>query len=863
MSLASLSLVSYEVIMSQENTKYNPSEIEPKWRKKWEESGAHNAPDIPKKKSKFYCLDMFPYPSGKGLHVGHWRGYVLSDVLARYRKCCGDDVLHPMGWDAFGLPAENDAIKRKTHPKINTKKNIDNIRRQLKEIGAMYDWSREFSTTDPDYYRWTQWIFLKMYKRGLAYRGSVPINWCPSCRCGLANEEVVAGRCERCGTETERKERSQWLMRITDYAERLLNDIDKLEWPEKVKLMQRNWIGRSEGAEVLFKVRGSNGTDHDLTVFTTRPDTLWGATYVVLAPEHPLVLEIVSPKKKLEVERYIDQSRRETDIERSAAERDKTGVDTGAVAVNPANNEKIPVWISDYVLMGYGTGAIMAVPAHDERDFVFAKKFKLPIVEVIKGKTAERDEAGKLSKAYIGEGEMINSGEFNGTNSLDGVSRVTSWLSKKGLGKGRVNYKLRDWVFSRQRYWGEPIPVIHCKKCGEVPVPEKELPVLLPDVESYEVTGTGDSPLAAIGEWVNAKCPKCGESGKRETDTMPQWAGSCWYFLRYASPKYDKGPFDPKAIKKWLPVDMYVGGVEHAILHLLYSRFFVKVLYDEGLVPFDEPFTKLFNQGMLCKRSYRCDNCRKWIREEDVAKGNICPTCGGKLIIGLDKMSKSKSNDVSPDDLVKEYGTDSVRLCELFVGPPEVDAEWTANGIEGCSRFLKRYHDWVERVAPDTGSDSEKLKRARHTLIKIVTERIENLRFNTAISAFMEFINTVEKLDSKEISSETLKVVTISLAPFAPHLAEELWHGPLGERKTIFETGWPKWNEELTKQLEIEIPIQINGKLRSKVIVEPDIGDDSLREKALADPVIQKGIQGKSIKRVVVVPKRLVNIVVG
>ncbi|MFH1875013.1 MAG: leucine--tRNA ligase [Pseudomonadota bacterium] len=850
--------------MTQQNeVVYQPQKIEPYWRKKWEEAKAYEAPYLPEGKTKFYCLDMFPYPSGKGLHVGHWRGYVLSDVICRYRLGKGEVVLHPMGWDAFGLPAENDAIKKGMHPRVNTQKNIDNMRRQLKEIGAVYDWSRELATTDPDYYHWTQWIFLKMYKRGLAYRNNIPINWCPHCKCGLANEEVVAGRCERCGTETTKKDRQQWMMRITDYAERLLNDLDDLDWPEKVKLMQRNWIGRSEGAEVEFKVIGADNLEHPLTVFTTRPDTLWGATYVVMAPEHPLVLKTAAKEKRKDVEVYIEKTRKESDQERTVIDREKTGVATGAYAINPVNGQKIPVWISDYVLMGYGTGAIMAVPAHDERDFEFATKFNLPIIEVIHNEQAVRNDNGTLKQAYVGEGKMINSADFNGQPSIEGKRKVTKWLEEKSLAKFAVNYRLRDWVFSRQRYWGEPIPIIHCEKCGEVSVPEQDLPVLLPDVESYQVTGTGDSPLAAIKEWVNVPCPKCKGPAKRETDTMPQWAGSCWYFLRYASPKYDQGPFDPEAVKEWLPVDMYVGGVEHAILHLLYARFFVKVLFDEGLVKFNEPFKRLFNQGMICRRSFRCDCCRTWLAEETVIEKDKCPTCKKELLITLDKMSKSKSNDVPPDALVEKYGTDSVRLYELFVGPPEVDAEWTTNGIEGCSRFLKRYFAWVNHTVSLAGKDNDEVARLRHTLIKTITERIEGLRFNTAIAAFMEFMNAVDKVDPKEISLDTLKAVTICLAPFAPHLADELWHNALKQEGFVFEAGWPTWTEELTQKLEIEVPIQVNGKLRSKLVVQPETAKEELEKMALADETVQKYLAGKDIKKVIVVPKRLVNIVVA
>ncbi|HLP58906.1 MAG TPA: leucine--tRNA ligase, partial [Candidatus Deferrimicrobium sp.] len=622
--------------------KFNPAEYEKKWRDLWEEKGLHYC-DTTKTENKYYCLDMFPYPSGSGLHVGHPRGYVLSDVWSRYQKMKGFNVLHPMGWDAFGLPAENDAIKKKIHPRISVKQNVANFTRQLKELGCVFDWTREISTAEPEYYQWTQWIFLQMYKKGLAYRKMVPINWCESCKTGIANEEVVNGSCERCGGEVTKKDLMQWMLKITLYAERLLHDLDKLEWPEKVKILQRNWIGRSEGAEVIFKIiSGSDGKEHNVPVFTTRPDTLFGATYMVLAPEHPLVNEIAGKDQIKAVNEYIEESRKKSDLQRSALEREKTGVFTGAYAVNPVNAAKIPVWISDYVLMGYGTGAIMAVPAHDERDFEFATKFGLDIIEVISHPDARKDQDGKLAEAFSCEGTMINSGDYTGMNSGDGKKKITLDLEQKGLGQFQVNYKLRDWVFSRQRYWGEPIPIIFCDKCGEVPVPEEELPVRLPDVENYEPTGTGESPLAAIHDWVNVKCPTCGGPAKRETNTMPQWAGSCWYFLRYIDTHYDKGVWPAETGNKWMPVDQYVGGIEHAILHLLYARFYIKFLYDIGVVNFDEPFKKLFTIGMVTRMSEKT----------------------GKI----EKMSKSKGNVVNPDEIIEEYGADSLRLYELFMG---------------------------------------------------------------------------------------------------------------------------------------------------------------------------------------------------
>jgi leucyl-tRNA synthetase len=692
--------------------KYDFIKSEKKWQKIWDERAAHTTNDNDKK-PKYYCLDMFPYPSGSGLHVGHWRGYVLSDVWCRYKKLKGFNILHPMGWDAFGSPAENDAIKKKTHPRINTQKNIDNMKRQLKEIGAMYDWSREISTSAPDYYHWTQWIFLQMYKKGLAYKDIRPINWCPSCKTGISNEEVVNGCCERCGTETSKKNLKQWLLRITKYADRLLWDLDKLDWPEKVKLMQANWIGRSEGAEIVFKlISAQDITGYDVKVFTTRPDTLYGATYMVLAPEHELVLKICSKENIPQIKEYIKKSQKITEIERTSTEKEKTGIFTGAYAVNPVNGQKIPVWISDYVLISYGSGAIMAVPAHDERDFEFATKFKLPIIEVIHNKESNRNDNSALKEAYAGEGEMMNSGQFNGIHSSKGQEAVVEKLAEKNLAKKTVNYKLRDWIFSRQRYWGEPIPIVYCEKCGEVLLKEEDLPVILPEIENYQPTGTGESPLAEIEEWVNTECPKCGGKAKRETDTMPNWAGSCWYFLRYVSPNYNKGVFDKELVDKWLPVDMYVGGIEHAILHLLYSRFFTKFLYDIGAIDFDEPFKRLFNQGMICRKSEKT----------------------GKV----EKMSKSKGNVVNPDELVNKYGRDALRLYELFIGPPEQESEWSDQGIEGIHRFIKRVWDWVIK-SKDKLSDSSDLKIQiqENIFIKNVSERVKGFKFNTAISSMI------------------------------------------------------------------------------------------------------------------------------
>ncbi|MCK9554547.1 leucine--tRNA ligase [bacterium] len=817
--------------------KYEPKKIEKKWQDNWEKSGLYKTGEQ-SIKPKYYCLDMFPYPSGTGLHVGHWRGYVLSDVWSRYKTLKGFRLLHPMGWDSFGLPAENDAIKKGLHPKANTEKNINNIRRQLKEIGAMYDWSREINTSDPGYYKWTQWIFLQMFKRGLAYRKKMPINWCPECKTGLANEEVIGNKCERCGSEIEKKDMMQWMLKITEYAERLLRDLEKLDWPEKVKIMQANWIGRSEGAEILFAVKSPDGKDYHLKVFTTRPDTLFGATYVVLAPEHELIPKITDKKHKKDVTEYIEAAKKESDIERTSEKKDKTGVFTGAYAVNPVNNKEIPVWTGDYVLASYGTGAIMCVPAHDDRDFAFAKKFGLPVTEVITSEKSEKDSSGNLLKAYTEEGTMVNSGKFDRMDSAKGRNEIVKWLEEKSLAEKTVKYKLRDWIFSRQRYWGEPIPIVFCEKCGEVPVPEAQLPVLLPEVEKYQPSGTGDSPLANITEFVKTDCPKCGGKARRETNTMPQWAGSSWYFLRYPSPELKTAPFDKEKLSGWMPVDCYVGGIEHAILHLLYARFFTKVLFDCGYLSFDEPFTRLFNQGMVCKFSEKTNK--------------------------LEKMSKSKGNVVSPDDLVNRYGTDSVRLYELFIGPPEVDSEWNDNGIEGVYKFLRRLWEWTLN-AWDTSSDGpedESFTRQLHILIKNLTERLESFRFNTAISAFMEFINFALGKEAKDtpVKKDSIEKIIVLISPFAPHLAEELWK-ITSHNDSVFTSNWPSYDDKLTIFDEIEIPVQINGKVRCVLKVPESISEEEILEKALKNENIRKFTEGKALIKKIYVPKKVVNLV--
>ncbi len=799
---------------------YNHSEIEKKWRQNWEKNPI-NVNDG--KKPKYYCLDMFPYPSGSGLHVGHWRGYVISDVWSRYQLLHGKYVIHPMGWDAFGLPAENYAIKMGVHPAIQTKKNVDNIRRQIKDIGAIYDWDLEVNTTDPEFYKWTQWIFVKMFKEGLAYEKEFPINWCPSCKTGLANEEVVNGCCERCGTPVTKKNLRQWMLKITKYADRLLDGLNTLDWPEKVKKMQTDWIGKSHGAEVDFAI---DGREDKIRIYTTRPDTLYGATFMVLAPEHELAASLATDEQKEAVEDYIFKSSMRSSVDRMQ-DKEKTGVFTGSYCINPVNGAKIPIWLSDYVLADYGTGAIMCVPAHDERDFAFAKKFDLPIIQVI----AENGKAdGELEEAYTAPGIMINSGDWNGMDSETAKKEIPEMLEKKGICKVTTNYKLRDWVFSRQRYWGEPIPIIHCPDCGCVPVPEDQLPVLLPDVEKYEPTGTGESPLAAIDSWVNTTCPCCGKPAKRETNTMPQWAGSSWYFLRYVDNHNSNELVSKEKAAKYLPVDMYIGGVEHAVLHLLYSRFWTKFLHDIGVIDFDEPFVKLFNQGMI------------------TGKNGI-------------KMSKSKGNVVNPDDLVRDYGCDSLRIYELFVGPPDLDAEWDDRGIDGVYRFLNKFWKLAcDSIEANVSATPEMIK-LRHKLIHDITTRLEQFSLNTAISKFMEYNNALIKEAQAQggVDKETIETYTILLAPFAPHIAEELWE-KLGHEGTVFEAEWPESDEELRKDNVREIPVQINGKTRAVVSIAVDASkEEALKEakEAAADK-----IGDAVIIKEIYVPGKIINLVV-
>lgn len=803
---------------------YNHKLIEAKWRKKWEENPINTEDG---KKPKYYCLDMFPYPSGNGLHVGHWRGYVISDVWSRYKLMQGYYLIHPMGWDAFGLPAENYAIKHGVHPAISTAENVANIKRQINEIAAIYDWDREVNTTDPDYYKWTQWIFVKMFKEGLAYEKEMPINWCPSCKTGLANEEVVNGKCERCGAEVTKKNLRQWMLKITAYAERLLADLDKLDWPEKVKKMQSDWIGKSYGAEVNFKV---DGMDEEITVYTTRPDTLWGATFMVLAPEHALAAKLATDETRESVEKYIYDASMKSNVDRMQ-DKDKTGVFTGSYAINPLNGRKTPIWLSDYVLADYGTGAIMCVPAHDDRDFEFAKKFDLPIIQVI---AKDGREIENMTEAYTeADGTMINSGEWNGMESAVLKREAPAMIEKKGYGKKTVNYKLRDWVFSRQRYWGEPIPIVHCPDCGAVPVPEEQLPVLLPDVEKYEPTGTGESPLAAIDSWVNTTCPCCGKPAKRETNTMPQWAGSSWYFLRYVDSHNKDELVNREKADKYLPVDMYIGGVEHAVLHLLYARFYTKFLHDIGVVDFDEPFTRLFNQGMVCGRD----------RETGAAT----------------KMSKSLGNIVSPDDMVRDYGCDSLRLYELFIGPPELDSIWDDRGIDGVYRFLARFYTMVMKNVEKPGEETAELVKLRHRMVYDITTRLESFSLNTVISGFMEYNNKLVDLTKKGgVDIETLKTVVRLLAPFAPHMGEELWEA-LGGTDTVFASGWPAYEEEAMKEDQITIPVQINGKTRATIDIAADEAKDNVL--AAAKEALAGKLDGVNVVKEIYVPGKIVNIV--
>ena len=805
---------------------YNFSEIEKKWQSYWEKNITFKCVEdesFPADK-RLYVLDMFPYPSGSGLHVGHPEGYTATDIFCRYRRMRGYNVLHPMGYDSFGLPAENYALQTGTHPRESTHQNIETFGKQIRALGFSYDWDREISTCESDYYKWTQWIFLQLFKSGLAYEANIPINWCESCKTGIANEEVTDGKCERCHNPVVKKDMRQWMLKITAYGDRLISDLDELDWPESIKLLQRNWVGRSEGAEVDFKVRGLSDT---LRIYTTRPDTLFGATYMVIAPEHPMVSKIVTGDQKTEVKQYIETTRLKSDLERTELNKEKTGVFTGAYAINPVNDKEIPIWISDYVLISYGTGAIMAVPAHDSRDFEFATRFKLPIIAVVSpdGKTVP-----EFTEALEADGFAINSGEFNGTTTAEFKKKITEWLEKKGVGKKAVNYKLRDWVFSRQRFWGEPIPLIHCEKCGVVAVPEAELPLLLPDVESYKPTGTGESPLATVQDWVNTKCPKCGGPGKRETNTMPQWAGSCWYYLRYLDPKNDKEFVSKKAMEYWMPVDLYVGGAEHAVLHLLYSRFWHKFLFDQGYVNTKEPFIKLRNQGIILGENG-------------------------------EKMSKSRRNVVNPDDIIREFGSDAMRMYEMFMGPLDVMKPWNTSGLKGIVKFLERTWRLFTNYPITDDVPADELNRLLHKTIKKVTEDIESVNnFNTAISRMMELVSEATKCEKQ--SREMLMTIVKLVSPFAPHISEELWE-ILGNPPSIGYAKWPEYNEALTVDELLTIVVQINGKLRDSLEMARDTDVEKMKEIAMSTPKIKKWLEGQTVKKVIAVANKLINIVIG
>ncbi|MEL4025885.1 leucine--tRNA ligase [Lysinibacillus endophyticus] len=801
---------------------FNHQQIEKKWQQYWAENKTFKTLNDTSK-PKFYALDMFPYPSGAGLHVGHPEGYTATDILSRFKRMQGFDVLHPMGWDAFGLPAEQYALDTGNDPAEFTAKNIATFKRQIQELGFSYDWDREINTTDPEYYKWTQWIFIQLYKKGLAYIDEVAVNWCPALGTVLANEEVIDGKSERGGHPVERRPMKQWMLKITAYADRLIDDLDEVDWPESIKEMQRNWIGRSEGAEVTFKV---DGTDETFKVFTTRPDTLFGATYCVLAPEHKLVAKITTAEQQGAVEEYLEKVKLKSDLERTDLAKEKTGVFTGAYAVNPINGEKIPVWIADYVLASYGTGAIMAVPAHDERDYEFAKEFGLEIKPVLEGGDIENE-------AFTGDGPHINSDFLNGLGKAEAISKAIEWLEENGVGEKKISYRLRDWLFSRQRYWGEPIPVIHWEDGTMTTVPEEELPLVLPKTSNIRPSGTGESPLANIEEWVNVVDPVTGKKGRRETNTMPQWAGSSWYFLRYIDPNNKEALADPELLKQWLPVDIYIGGAEHAVLHLLYARFWHKVLYDLGVVHTKEPFQKLFNQGMI------------------LGEGN-------------EKMSKSKGNVVNPDDIVRSHGADTLRLYEMFMGPLDASVAWSTNGLDGARRFLDRI--W-RLFTTDEGTLAEKvqdssdttLEKSYHQTVKKVTEDYEHLRFNTAISQMMVFINDCYK--AEVIPTEYAKGFVKLLAPIAPHVSEELWQ-ILGNNETLTYEAWPTYDESKLVDDEIEVIVQVNGKLRSKVKIAKDASKEQLEQIAQQDEKVKEFIEGKQIVKIIAVPGKLVNIVV-
>lgn len=804
--------------------KYDPKSIEEKWQKTWEKEGVYKNYS---REKKFYALDMFPYPSGAGLHVGHPKGYIATDVISRFKMLNGYSVLHPMGWDAFGLPAENFAIKNKVHPRIAVEENVATFKKQLEAFGFTYDWDREINTTDPQYYKWTQWIFLKLFEKGLAYESEEPVNWCPSCKTVLANEDLEKGLCERCGTQVVQKKMRQWVLRMTAYADRLMYDLDaaELDWEQSIVEQQKNWIGRSEGAQFEMKVEG---TDEKIEVYTTRLDTVFGMTYAVVAPEHQIIEKLKSNiANYAEVEKYLINAQNKTTLERTELQKEKTGVKLeGLNVINPFTNEAVPLFVADYVLGGYGTGAVMAVPAHDERDYEFARRHDLPIKEVIVGEASECEN--KDACAFVHDGILIESGEYAGLSSADAREKMTQWLEQEKIGHRKVNYKMRDWVFSRQRYWGEPIPIVHCERCGTVALPEDQLPLMLPEVESYEPTGTGEGPLAVIEDWVNTTCPTCGGSAKRETNTMPQWAGSSWYYLRYIDPKNNNALIGKDAEKEWMPVDLYVGGAEHATRHLLYARFWHKFLYDIGVVSTIEPFKKLVHVGLILAEDGR-------------------------------KMSKRWNNVVNPDDVIGQFGADAMRVYEMFMGPFTQSVAWSTNGVSGARRFLDKIYAMQEKISDD--QESSVVTRILHKTIRKVTEDIENFRFNTAISSMMILVNAMEK--EKSLSQIQFSTLVLLLAPFAPHLAEEIWREKLGHAESIFSAQWPEYDGDLAKDEEIEMVVQVNGKVRDRLMVAADVTEDEAKETAIESEKVRAFTTGKEIKKVIFVPGKLINIVVA
>jgi leucyl-tRNA synthetase len=839
---------------------YDPKSIEPKWQAYWEKHATFRAV-IDHARPKLYVLDMFPYPSGAGLHVGHPEGYTATDIVCRYKRMRGFNVLHPMGWDAYGLPAERYAMRTGVHPSITTRENIETFRGQIKRLGFSYDWSRELATTDPDYVRWTQWIFLKLYERGLAYEADVAVNWCPAQGTVLANEEVKDGRYVETGDPVERRLMRQWMLRITAYADRLLADLDELDWPDGIKAMQRNWIGKSEGAEVTFAVEAS---DETFSVFTTRPDTLFGATYCVLAPEHPLVDRIAADAQRAAVDAYRAETARLTDIQRTELSKGKTGAFTGAYAINPVNRARIPIWIADYVVMSYGAGAIMAVPAHDARDHEFATQFGLPIVQVI----APPTPIDVTREAFDGDGVLINSSFLDGLSVADAKERIIGWLEAEGLGTRKVQYRLRDWLFSRQRYWGEPIPILHLNDGSVVPVPEDALPVLPPALDDYRPTETGEPPLARAKDWVVTTDPRTGQPARRETNTMPQWAGSCWYYLRFLDPKNDKAPVDPEIERYWMPVDLYIGGAEHAVLHLLYARFWHKVFYDLGLVSTKEPFRKLFNQGMILGFSYEDANGKYYEPERVTETNDKFFVDGTEVTRKLEKMSKSLLNVADPDDVVRAYGADSLRLFEMFLGPLEATKPWQTSGAAGVRRFLDRAWrllcndaDELDREAIVDAEPDVKLAALLQRTIAKVTDDIEHLRFNTAIACLMEFVNALTPMKTRPRT--VVETFVLLLSPFAPHIAEELW-AKLGHSASLAYEPWPVSDPALANAATDlqEYPVQIDGKLRARVMAAPRLGRDELLAAVKADPAVQRLLAKLTVVKEVAVPGRLVNFVV-